>query len=276
MDSNTTLDCGYIAAGDHRLYAGYAPGTTPDALLVLAPFGEERKCAYRLLVETADELRDRFHVLRFDYAGTGESTGDHSRIDLDVWAGNARAAAAELRELSGCERLWLLGARLGANLGVQLLDDIDAAGVLLWEPLPTGQAFLDEMVRRKQIKEMMGGGQANSLAAELETAWERDEAVDFDGFAVNARLAAGLKALDLKEVLAGVDRPLRLIHVTGAKKMSGVWAELEEQLGDRFQVVRERPFWGLMDYQEHRLLKDATASWLRSRQTVAAGGTETR
>ncbi len=261
MDLQGSSQHGYLSSDSRFLHASITGSEEADKnLLMLAPFGEERKCAYRLLAETAGLLAKDFKVMRFDYSGTGESTGDHASANLSMWLADAGVARDELEGTP-----WLLGGRLGANLALRLATEA-TPGIVLWEPLATGQSFLDEMMRRKQIKEMMGGGQASSLAEELDTKWEQGEAVDFDGFSVGASMASDLRALDLAVDLKNCAcKNVLLLHITGAKKFSGPWAEIETiatERGYATALVRQKPFWGLLDYQEHTEIKAETQRWL--------------
>ncbi len=269
MNAARAEETGYIASGGAWLYSCYHPaaGKSEGGLLILPPFGEERKCSYRLLVEMARRLSRSFDVLRFDYAGAGESSGDHAEMTLGHWLRDSRAALAQLQSRSKAGNCWLLGARLGANLALRLAAP-EIAGLALWEPLLSGDDYLNEMIRRKQIKEMMGGGKASSLAEELTKQWECGEAVDFDGFAVSADLAGELKEMDFAADLALLeDQRALLVHVSGAKRLSNDWARLQKEFDQapnrRFISIRQKPFWGLLDYQESEELKSETVAFCR-------------
>lgn len=270
MDDRAQETTGYLQGPNGWLYGCFhaAPAPTDCACLTIAPFGEERKCAYRLIVEVSRALAARLPVMRFDLSGTGESTGSHADATLTRWLADAAVALGQLRQSAPeARRFWLLGARLGANLALRFAATEPAvAGLLLWEPLLTGEDFLNEMIRRKQIKEMMGGGQASSLADEQQRQWDRGEAVDFDGFPVNAALANELRNLNLVKDLGLVgQRRALLAHVTGAKTLSGPWGEIETSFqgaSHRFVIVRQKPFWGLLDYQESKELRDETMAFV--------------
>ena len=107
-----------------------------------------------------------------------------------------------------------------------------------------GEDVLRDMVRRKQIKEMMGGGKASSDEAGLEAAWSRGEAVDVDGFEIG---------------------PVMLAHVGGAKALTGKWAKAGDLLKEPSKAlcIRQKPFWGNLDYQECTELKQTVIDFLR-------------
>jgi alpha/beta superfamily hydrolase len=78
-----------------------------------------------------------FHVLRFDYYGTGDSSGSNDEGSPQRWCENIEAAMVELQEMTGAARMSLIGLRFGANLAARVatrpLTAIDC--LALWEPL---------------------------------------------------------------------------------------------------------------------------------------------
>ena len=257
---------GYLQTGAVSLYVTvHRPaegGPAGHPLLLLGPFGEEHKCAYRLLVQLARAEAGRGRlVVRFDYRGAGESAGRHSDATLESWLADAGAVTAAFSDEAGPGGWILLGARLGANLALRLSGTVDARRTLLLEPLLNGTDYLRDLQRRKQIKEMMGGGEARTSEEQMQERWDSGAAVDFDGFEVGPALAEDLRGVDLREDLdahgsGGVD----LVRVTPARQLSGAWKDLAETLraggNGTVRVVRERPFWGQIEYDEFQTLQD--------------------
>jgi hypothetical protein len=267
MPAQPSETSGYLTSGEARLYATlHRPAERARAVAVLAaPFGEERKCAYRLLVELARRLAaSGVLALRCDYRGTGESTGEPAAVTLADWLADlGQAAALVAAEAPGVPRL-LVGARLGANLVLEL-PPLPGDRLVLWEPLTSGAEFLAEQLRRKQVKAMMSGGDAAAAVAACESQWATGEAVDLDGYPVAAALARGLRARELLPQL-GVckEQPLLLVHVTGAKRLTGRWAEAQAWCQAapqrQFALRAEKPFWGRLDYYEAEdLLRETMA-----------------
>jgi len=258
---------GYLASGAGQLYATlHRPGEAVRGVALLAaPFGEERKCAYRLLVELARRVAAAGYLaLRCDYRGTGESLGDPASMTLADWIADLQSAAALLgAEAPGVPRM-LVGARLGANLLLEL-PPLPGDRLALWEPLTSGEEFLAEQLRRKQVKAMMSGGDAAAAVAACETQWAAGGVVDLDGYPVAAQLARDLRARELLPRL-GVckEQALLLVHVTGAKRLTGRWAEVEAWCQSapqrQFALRAEKPFWGRLDYFEAEdLLRETMA-----------------
>lgn len=269
---------GYIQGERGALYASlHTPAEAiTSQVLMLPPFGEERKCAYRLLVLLARQLAEAgCRVLRFDPSGTGESAGELAALRLEDWQDDATRLLTLLADHEA--PVYLLGARLGANLSSRLIHQ-RIAGRLLLEPLLTGESYLQEMMRRKQVKEMMSGGQAASASERCQGEWERGEAVDFDGFPIGSGLAADLQGLDLMADLETLSDPLLVLHVSGARRLSGGWANLEAHCASHqeqyLDLVREKPFWGRLDYYESEELPERVQRFLagpaKYKDTVSA------
>ncbi len=247
---------GYMKGNRGELYCTWhqPAGVVRGAAVILAPYGEERKCAYRFLYTMARHLaRAGIATLRFDYWGTGESSGSLAQASLDDWLDDARLLIRHVREEIPDRPLLLVGARLGGLMAARVAADSPVNGIALLEPLVSGAEYLDELLRRKQVKEMMGGGKANSIADDAESSWTAGHPVDFDGFSMGAAFAGQLRALDLISELQPIAAsPLLLLHVSGARKLTGKWAAIGEhcQAAEHrnLKTVREKPFWGRTDH----------------------------
>jgi pimeloyl-ACP methyl ester carboxylesterase len=129
-------------------YHPAAAGTRRGVGVVLCrPFGYEAICAYRSFTLLAEGLaQDGFDVLRFDYQGTGDSSGGDSDPDrVAAWLDSIRAAVGQLRYVSGVSRMTLLGVRLGALLAARAAAALGGVeDLVLWAPC-SGRAFGREL-----------------------------------------------------------------------------------------------------------------------------------
>lgn len=84
-------------------------------------------------------------ALRIDYAGIGDSAGSWTDPDLvEEWLLGVREAVHYLRDL-GVARVAVVGLRIGATLAAAAIaDDGEVDDLVLWDPCPTGKAFLRE------------------------------------------------------------------------------------------------------------------------------------
>ena len=124
----------------------HVPEPTRDrrhGILFLPPLGQEYKRCHKPLQKLAQDLaKAGFHVLRFDYAGSGDST-DFPDWSLDTWRQDGRDALALLQTRSEAGELSALGVRLGAAVAVTLGAPL--ANLVLWDPIGNGAAYLEEL-----------------------------------------------------------------------------------------------------------------------------------
>jgi pimeloyl-ACP methyl ester carboxylesterase len=134
--------------GCHHAPPGGAPRR--GALVLCHPFGSEYLRAHRLMRELAGRLAQAgFHVLRFDYSGTGDSAGESEDAELPHWLDDIESAAEEARELSGSSTLSLVGLRLGASLAALWGSrGGEPRQVVLWGPVVSGADYLRELAEQ--------------------------------------------------------------------------------------------------------------------------------
>src|SRR5260370_30311082 len=115
-------DALYLDSGEHRVFGWHhrprAGKRANFGLVVCKPFGYEAICAHRSVRAFAEAAASLgVPTLRFDYAGTGDSSEIDPLIDqIDVWTKDVVAAVAELQRLTGVQRVYVMGFRLGAML----------------------------------------------------------------------------------------------------------------------------------------------------------------
>jgi uncharacterized protein len=143
---------GYGASNSQQLFALYQrpveAAMRQHAILLCNPFGQEAIRAHRFYKVVADRLaKNGFHVMRFDYYGTGDSGGEDDEVDFAGWIADIHAAHERLRELSGCHRTSWLGLRLGATMAALASKTLDAplSRLLLWEPITDGAYYLNAL-----------------------------------------------------------------------------------------------------------------------------------
>lgn len=136
----------HFGSRQRRLFGYYEPApanfSKVRAVLLCHPMGNEQVFAYRSMRQLAARLvRAGFHVLRFDYFGTGDSYGDTGEGDLASWCGDIETAIEELKEITGAAKVDLAGLRLGANLSARVTAHRpkEISKLILWEPLAANE-----------------------------------------------------------------------------------------------------------------------------------------
>ena len=144
----------FFGSGDRQLFGAYhaaqANGVDRGAAVLCAPWGPEYIASHRILRRLAVMLSEfGYHVLRFDYFGTGDSAGSREDGDLDSWYLDAQSAVDEVRDMSGATSVTVFGIRLGAHIAWRLAqerEDVDA--VVMWDPVTDGAAYVEELISR--------------------------------------------------------------------------------------------------------------------------------
>jgi pimeloyl-ACP methyl ester carboxylesterase len=158
-------------------------------VVLCAPFGQEYMRSHRVFRQLALLLsRAGFHVLRFDYFGTGDSAGHADDVSVAQWAKDVGTAIEELKETADVKRVVLVGLRLGALVaGLGAAGRSDVASVVYWDPVVAGASYLREIL----------GAEAEESAP----AWKAGGAgrVGVLGFPVTATLRKDLLAGDLRQ-----------------------------------------------------------------------------
>ncbi len=181
-------------------------------------------------------------ALVYDPPSTGDSSGAD---DVDGRVGRWRAslgwAADELRARTGIRRVAVVGVRLGATIATAAVDaGLDVAALVLWDPLPTGEAWLREERSYHLLARQVPPGPDDPRLP--------DGVEELAGFVLPAGTVADLLDLDLRPAgAAGWPAGLPvLLSAGGSLRRRG----LVEALERRGAEVEERPLPGLAEMLE--------------------------
>jgi len=164
------------------------------ALLYVHPFGEEMNKSRRMAALQARAFAQAgWDVMQIDLYGCGDSSGEFRDASWDIWLADVRAAWDWLEQRAQ-QAVWLWGLRAGC-----LLTDAAArlrgspARLLLWQPVLSGQRFLQQFLRTRVTGAAMDGGARSSIGA-LREALSRDGVLEVSGYPLGTALAGGLDA----------------------------------------------------------------------------------
>ena len=138
----------YFGPSNRRLFGVFdepAPGRGGELGAVLChPYGADYDSAYRSFRILAARLaKAGVHVLRFDYLGTGDSTGDIEDASVPEWIDNVCTALHELRAVHDLREVSLVGLRMGATLAALAAVECQIVDrVVLWEPVVDGGEYV--------------------------------------------------------------------------------------------------------------------------------------
>jgi len=141
----------YFRSSDKPLFGCYhepsASRLRSCGILICQPIGHEYVNAHRALRHLAARLAEAgFPVLRFDYYGCGDSSGDSEDVSVAQWLKDISAAIVELRRRSGLFPICTVGLRLGATLATLAAEQRgDVESMVLWDPVVEGEKYFDEL-----------------------------------------------------------------------------------------------------------------------------------
>ena len=133
-------------------------------VVLCRPMGQEVHTTYDTYTQLAGMLSQAgFAVLRFDYQGTGDSSGkDRDPGRVRAWIDSTKWAIDELRRLGGVSQVTLFGVRLGATLAAQAASEIGGVdGMVMWAPCATGRAFVREL-RASSVRRSVQGSDTSA------------------------------------------------------------------------------------------------------------------
>ncbi|MEJ2539373.1 MAG: alpha/beta fold hydrolase [Gemmatimonadota bacterium] len=118
------------------------------AALLCYPVGSEYMRAHRAFRQLNGLLnREGLHVLRFDYSSTGDSSGSGREASLRNWLDDIGWAIEELKDTAMVEQVSVVGLRWGGTLAaLACADRSDVGRLVLWDPIVSGRAYLDDRV----------------------------------------------------------------------------------------------------------------------------------
>ena len=117
------------------------------AVVVCPPLDHEYMNSHRAMRHLADQLAAAgMPALRFDYQGTGDSSGNNEDPHrVPAWLESIDEAVQALRVESGCAQIGLVGLRMGATLAAIASRRVDVSCLVLWAPCVRGRTYLREL-----------------------------------------------------------------------------------------------------------------------------------
>jgi uncharacterized protein len=139
----------FFGDSGQQLFGVYHPAHSRSTrgVVICHPWAREYLLAYPTLKLLAHRLAEKgWHVLRFDYLGTGDSAGDSRAGNVEQWVRDVHTAIEELEAVANVHEIALVGMRLGAVVAGRAAAERDGVRrLVLWEPVTDGRAYLTEL-----------------------------------------------------------------------------------------------------------------------------------
>lgn len=176
---------------DHPLFGLLTTPTTGErrgAVVIAPPVGYEARNAKAALRQLALQLgRAGITSLRFDYRGTGDSSGAFgSSLPTPDWVDDIGVSVDYLKS-AGFEQVSIVGMRLGATMATLSAwrSNVGVHAVVLWDPCESGRSYLREV------------GALSALRREVSNNG-KDGSVETTEYLFDADMVASLEQLNLK------------------------------------------------------------------------------
>jgi alpha/beta superfamily hydrolase len=259
----------------------HVPDDAPrfDPILVCHPHFEEKLWAHRVLLDFARAAAARGHVvLRFDYAGHGDSEGEFEEFGFAEIEADVNEAHDLLGERTGAPPV-AFGLRFGALLAGRLAARTGGRAAL-WEPVVDPEQWLFEALRAQMAFQLTAHGKVVRNRKELVRDLEGGGTVVLEGYGLTgtfyreATVGGGLTG----EAFPGRCASALVVSVQpkvppGPGTLQDVARVWSERAAVSYRHVEEQPFWS--DIRRHRTrspeLTRLTLDWIEGRGTAEDG-----
>jgi uncharacterized protein len=164
------------------------------AVVICQPIGHEYVNSHRALRQLAVRLAERgFPVIRFDYFGSGDSSGDSADGRISQWLDDLSQAILEIKHRTNLPSVCLIGLRLGASLSLMASTQrSDIQNMILWDPVVKGRPYLEGWLSlKKEMLRFRPKSKKNELPG-----WPKD----IFGFPLTSHLSKEIDVIDLLEI----------------------------------------------------------------------------
>jgi exosortase A-associated hydrolase 2 len=256
-----------------------ACGQIRGLVLYVHPFSEELNRTRRMAALQSQRLAAAgYEVWQLDLFGCGDSQGDFGAASWALWLDDVRAAVRQLQARATDQSpVWLWGLRLGCLLAAQAAQGlVGPLNFLFWQPLLTGQAQLQMLLRLVSAGELLarqGPGEAAALRQRL----SQGQPTEISGYELSTEMLQGLQQARLRPP-EGVPLGRTVwLEVTSANALASVspvviqacqaWIEAGSAL--HYQQVVGPAFWQLAECDDATELLNATVDALRGPPAAA-------
>ena len=167
-------------------------------------------------------------VVRFHYAGEGNSFGTRQSMTLKSMSADGRAVVSHISDF-GYQKLAYVGTRLGCFVAGDLAGAHPNAPLVFWEPMENARDLIRDADRKRRISQLRHTTQSPS--SDLYREEQRlDGAIDLFGYDVYPPLLDSLAACaKLTDLITNSGRPILIGRFGPAKDKDPITEQLSER-----------------------------------------------
>ena len=214
---------GYFAVPGAHLYTVLHEVEAPLArVLLIGSFASERHASYLPWLQWARYLTARrIEVLRFDYRGVGESTGEFKEMSFRSWVDDVERLSTWLRKREGNAPLILHGLEMGGLLAAKAFHNGEADGLVLWSaPVNANKVLRSTLQRWIGPQQLLKPEEDRRPASYYFRLLDEGQSVDVDGYEWTPELWRESLSFDLPGTMippndpaASYRRPVRIVQL---------------------------------------------------------------
>lgn len=264
----------FFGSSQRPLFGMYHPPRARPAgktgVVLCAPIGHEYTRTHRVIRHLATSLASAgCHVMRFDWYGVGDSSGDGTDAGLREWIADAGMAIDELKDTSGVRRVSLVGVRLGAAIALSAsVNRRDIENVVLWDPVVRGTTYLSAMLTLHR----------DFLRNEYPPPRTQEESSDRDGVLgqpLHPGLRDQLASLSLTSLTACGARAVHVVGSSPREEFEALSTHLSTlPIRSSYQLLTGGGDWEAVDRIVAALLPHQMQPMLQGIATLAMSGAE--
>jgi len=184
------------------------------AVLYFPPFAEEMNKTRRMAALQARALASQgIQVIQLDPFGTGDSEGDFSEADWEIWSTDMQKAVNKLEE-NNIENIIFWGCRLGILLALYTASKIKKnIDFVFWQPVVKGEIFMTQFMRLKLASDMMNSNKKLTIK-DLRSILESGTNIEVAGYSLSPALVDAVDRMEFSQLLPASNTTINWFEIT--------------------------------------------------------------